>query len=129
MTSLHAWYSARCLCMWFVVIVQNFGTKFLLRRGQCKTRENSNFRKKDKIEILVKIQNFSRSQMMKRISPLELSREIYLSRQISSNFEIVGICTFFEAHGIWCRKKTWDVTKVTYNMYSCDTCCMNRERI
>ena len=26
-----------------VVIVKNFGTKFLLRRGECKTRENSNF--------------------------------------------------------------------------------------
>ena len=26
-----------------VVIVQNFGMKFLLRRGECKTRENSNF--------------------------------------------------------------------------------------
>ena len=22
-----------------------------------------------------------------------------------------------------------DVTKVTYNMYSCDTCCMSRERM
>ena len=22
---------------------------------------------------------------------------------------------------------TYDVTKVTYNMYSCDTCCMSRE--
>ena len=26
-----------------------------------------------------------------------------------------------------CRKMTCDVTKVTYNMYSCDTCCMSRE--
>ena len=24
---------------------------------------------------------------------------------------------------------TWDVTKVTYNMYSSDTCCMSREKI
>ena len=24
---------------------------------------------------------------------------------------------------------TCDVTKVTYNMYSCDTCCMSRERM
>ena len=24
---------------------------------------------------------------------------------------------------------TYDVTKVTYNMYSCDTCCMSREMI
>ena len=28
-----------------------------------------------------------------------------------------------------CRKMTFDVTKVTYNMYSCDTCCMSREMI
>ena len=45
MTSLHAWYSARCICMSFVMIVQNFETKFFLRRGECKTRENSNFLK------------------------------------------------------------------------------------
>ena len=75
MTSLHAWSSASVICMCFVVIVQNFGTKFLLR-GECKTRENSNFLKKGKILISVKIQNFSRSRMMKQISPLESSREI-----------------------------------------------------
>ena len=44
-----------CVCAW------NFGTKFFLRRGECKTQENSNFRKNGKIVILVKIQNFSRS--------------------------------------------------------------------
>ena len=59
-----------CLCAW------NFGTKFFLRRGECKTRENSNFRKKGKIVISVKILNFSRSRMMKRTSPLESSHEI-----------------------------------------------------
>ena len=59
-----------CVCAW------NFGTKFFLRKGECKIRENSNFRKKGKIVISVKIQNFSRSRMMKRTSPLELSREI-----------------------------------------------------
>ena len=42
----------------------------------CKTREISNFLKNGKMVILVKIQNFSRSQMMKRTSPLESSREI-----------------------------------------------------
>ena len=31
-----------CVCAW------NFRTKFFLRRGECKTRENSNFRKKVK---------------------------------------------------------------------------------
>ena len=35
--------------------------------------------------------------------------------------------TFFEALSFECRKMTLDVTKVTYNMYSCYTCCMNRE--
>ena len=48
MTSLHAWYSARFICIWFVVIVQNFETKFFLRRGEYKTRENSNFPKNGK---------------------------------------------------------------------------------
>ena len=34
---------------------QNFETKFFLSRGECKTRENSNFLKKGKIVISVKI--------------------------------------------------------------------------
>ena len=38
-----------CVCAW------NFETKFFLRRGKCKTRENSNFLKNVKIVILVKI--------------------------------------------------------------------------
>ena len=42
----------------------------------CKTRENSNFLKKDKIVILVKIRNFYRSRMTKRISLLESFRKI-----------------------------------------------------
>ena len=58
------------------MIIQNFGTKFLLRKGECKTRENSNFMKNGKIVISIKTQNFSRYRMMKRISPLESSREI-----------------------------------------------------
>ena len=40
------------------VIVQNFGTKFLLRRGECKTRENSNFWKNGKIVISTKNPKF-----------------------------------------------------------------------
>ena len=76
MTSFHAWCSARCICMLVFLIVQNFGMKFFLRRGECKTRENSNFLKNGKMIILVKIQNFSRSQMIKRTSPLESSRKI-----------------------------------------------------
>ena len=42
----------------------------------CKTRENFNFMKKGKMIISVKIQNFSRSRMTKRTSPLESSPEI-----------------------------------------------------
>ena len=42
----------------------------------CKTWENSNFLKKGKTVISVKSRNFSRSWMMKRISPLESSCEI-----------------------------------------------------
>ena len=76
MISLHAWHGARRICMWFVVIVQNFEMKFLLRRGECKTRENSNFLKNGKMVISVKTRNFFRSWMMKRASPLELSCEI-----------------------------------------------------
>ena len=42
----------------------------------CKTRENSNFQKRGKMVISVKIQKFSRSRMTKWTSPLEASREI-----------------------------------------------------
>ena len=76
------------------MIVQNFGTKFFLMRGECKTRENSNFLKKGKMVILVKIQKFSRSRMTKQTSPLESSREILLPCRISLNSEIVGISRF-----------------------------------
>ena len=47
-----------------------------LRREECKTRENSNFLKKGKTVISIKIQNFSRSRMTKRTSPFESSHEI-----------------------------------------------------
>ena len=60
----------RCVCVW------NFRTKFFLRRGECETPENSNFLKNGKIVILLKIQNFFRSRMTKRTSPLESSHEI-----------------------------------------------------
>ena len=36
---------------------------------------------------------------------------------------------FFEASSFGCLKTICDVTKVTYNMYSCDICCMSREMI
>ena len=72
-----------CICAW------NFRTKFFLRRGECKTRENSNFRKKGKIVILVKIRNFSRS----RISNFAVG---IVSRNLAntSNFETIGISCF-----------------------------------
>ena len=38
-----------CVCAW------NFGTKFFLRRRECETPRKSNFLKKGKIVILVKI--------------------------------------------------------------------------
>ena len=34
---------------------------------------------------------------------------------------------FFEALSIRCHETICDVIKVTYYMYSCDTCCMSRE--
>ena len=40
---------------------------------------------------------------------------------------MAALCTFFEAPSIGCYKMTCDVTKVTYNMYSFDTCFMSRE--
>ena len=58
------------------MIAWNFEKKILLRGGECKTREISNFLKNGKMVISVKIQNFSRSQMMNQISPLESSHEI-----------------------------------------------------
>ena len=65
--------------------------------------------------------------MMKWIAPLESSHEISLARKISSNFETVGIYTFFEASRFGCRKRNFDATKVTYNKYSCAISGMSRE--
>ena len=65
--------------------------------------------------------------MTKRISPLESSREIYLTRRILSNSETVGNFMFFETSSTGCRKTIFDVTKATNNMYSCYTSCMSRE--
>ena len=65
--------------------------------------------------------------MKKWISPLELSREIYLARRISSNSETVKIGTFFEASRFGCCKTIFDSMKVTYNTYSCTISCMTRE--
>ena len=83
------------------MIVRNFETKFFLRRGECKTRENSNFLKKCKMVISVKIQNFSRSRMTKRTSPLESSHETsyHFEFRDSPNF------MFFEASGVGAVKR------------------------
>ena len=45
----------------------------------------------------------------------------------TSNSEIVGIDTFFEASRFGCRKTIFDATKVTYNTYSCAIIGMSRE--
>ena len=64
-------HTVGCVCAW------NFGTKFFLRRGECKTRENPNFLKKGKnCNFGKKIRNFSRFQMTKQTSPLKSYREI-----------------------------------------------------
>ena len=76
------------------VYAWNFRMKFFLRRGECKTRENSNFLKNGKIIILVKIQNFYRSRMKKRTFLLKSSHEIELPRRISLDSEVVGISRF-----------------------------------
>ena len=65
--------------------------------------------------------------MGKRISPLQLSCEIYLVRKILSNSETVRIYTFFEASCFGCRKTIFDTTKVTYNKYSCFISGMSRK--
>ena len=51
------------------------------------------------------------------------------SRNIAStsNFEIIGVGTFFEALRFGCRKMIFDATKVTYNTYSCAISGMSRE--
>ena len=53
-----------------------FRDEILLRGEECKTLKNSNFLKKGKMVILVKIRNFSRYQMTKQTSSLKSSLEI-----------------------------------------------------
>ena len=59
-----------------VKFVENVFPCTSLPPSSYKTRENSNFWKNGKIVISVKTRNFSRSRMMKPISPLESSHEI-----------------------------------------------------
>ena len=67
-TYAHSWM---CMCVEFrdEILFKGAG-------GECETLENPDFLRKDKMVILVKNQNFSRSRMTKRTSPLESSREI-----------------------------------------------------
>ena len=58
------------------ICVCEFRDEILLRGGECEGPENSNFLKKGKMVISVKIRNFSRSRMTTQIAPLSLSREI-----------------------------------------------------
>ena len=53
-----------------------FQDEILLKGENVKPRENSNFLKKSKMVISIKIWNFSRSRMMERTSPLESSHKI-----------------------------------------------------
>ena len=53
-----------------------FRDEILLRGGECETPRNPDFLRNDKMIISVKIRNFSKSQMTKRTSSLESSREI-----------------------------------------------------
>ena len=93
------------------VYAWNFGTKFFLRRGECKTRENSNFLKKGKIVISVKIRNFYRSRMTKRTFSLKSSHEIELPRRISLDSEVVGISRF-SRRGV--SDDTWQGKMIPY---------------
>ena len=68
-----SWVRLHYACGWMRMCVE-FRDEILLRRGDCETPENSNFLKKGKIVISVKIRNFSRSRMTKQISLLESSR-------------------------------------------------------
>ena len=56
-----------------------------------KPDKNSIFLKKGKTVISVENRKFSRSRMTKRTVPLNLSREIWLPRNVSLNYETIGI--------------------------------------
>ena len=72
-----------------------------------KPRENSNFLKNGKMVILVKIRNFSRSQMKKRTSPLESSHEIWLPCRISSKIRDSRNFHILQETGI--TRDTWHI--------------------
>ena len=88
-----------------------FRDEILLRGVECETPRKSNFLKKRKMVISVKIRSFYRSRMMKWTSPLESSREIQLPRQISLNSKTVEISHFsrHRVSGVECRKTTYEI--------------------
>ena len=65
-------------CIYITILLDSFIrlNEINIVQRLCKTRENSNFLKKGKMVILVKILNFTKSRMMKRTSSLESSCEI-----------------------------------------------------
>ena len=84
---------------------------FGLRDFQCETPRKSNFLKKGKIVILVKIRNFSRSRMTKRTFPLKSSHEIKQPHRISLDSEVVGISRFSK-RGV--SDDTWQGKEMPY---------------
>ena len=78
--------------IYYLILIRFYN--LLYNNNNCKTRENSNFLKKGKIVISVKIRKFSKSRMTKRTSLLRSPQEIYLPRRISLNYEVVGISRF-----------------------------------
>ena len=60
---------------WMSMCVK-FWDKILLRGGECETPRKSNFLKKGKMVIFVKIHNFYRYRMTKQTSQLESPFEI-----------------------------------------------------
>ena len=93
------------------VYAWNFWTKFFLRSGECKTRENSDFLKNGKMVISAENPEFSRSRITKRTFPLKSSYEIELPRRISLDSEVVGISRF-SRRGV--SDDTWQGKEMPY---------------
>ena len=68
--------SRDCVWTWLDAYVCGILRRNSFKGGECETSRKSNFLKNGKMVISVKIQNFSRSRMTKRPSPLESSHEI-----------------------------------------------------
>ena len=100
--------------------------KFLVVKESVKPRENPIFSKKRQNR------NLGKNPKFLYISYDETDFTVgIVSRNLAnaSNSETIRICTFFETPSIECLKTICDVTKVTYNMYSCDISYLSREMI